>query len=120
MTAGSSIVEMRCIRLARSTLNAAGLAHSAAQPAHRRSRPGAQGHAPLHGGAHDASERQGGLGDRVRSARAVGFGLETAAAQEPPHPPPDRVEHLRHLRVARPTRRVERKPPGAQEIGSRG
>jgi len=51
-----------------------------------------------------AGERHGGLGNWILSARAVGVGLETATAQEPPHPSPDRAEHLRHLSVARPAR----------------
>ena len=42
----------------------------------------------------------------------VGVQIEPGAAQEPPHPPPDRAEHLDHLSVARPTRWVERKPRG--------
>jgi hypothetical protein len=56
---------------------------------------GAESHAALHGSAHDAGERWGGLGDRIFGARAVLARLETAAAQEPPAPSPDRAKHLR-------------------------
>ena len=100
------------VRMARATRTAAGLAQPLAEPAQLRPRPGAQGHSALHGGANDAGERRGRLGERILWASALFSALETAAAQEPPHPSPNRAEHLRRLGVARPTRRVEHQPPG--------
>lgn len=53
---------------------------------HRRARPATERHTALHGGAHDAGDRQGGLGEGILAARSVpgpiivgGFGPRMAA-----------------------------------------
>ena len=87
--------------MARAAPTAACLEQPLAKATHLRPRPSAQGHAALHGSAHDAGKRQGALGERIFRARVVLSGLESAATQEPLDPSPDRAEHLLHLRIAR-------------------
>jgi hypothetical protein len=69
-----------------------------AKPAYAHPGPRTERDSPLHRGAHDTGERHGRLGEWVSGPGAFVRWLQAAAAQKPPHLPPDRVEHLRHLR----------------------